>query len=71
MTARLRVSHLIVQPVLVWDDGEDFTPGPTPQPINVTLSQVPEMVAALPGEVAKIEASLAEADPKLPEDPQG
>ena len=38
MTRRLRVAHVIVQPVLVWDDGENLSPGPEAQPRQLPLS---------------------------------
>lgn len=57
---RLRISHLVVQPVLVWDDGEEMTPADPVAPIQVPLSQLAAMAAQIPGEVAGLEARLAE-----------
>lgn len=37
---RLRVAHVIIQPVLVWDDGEELAPGPPVQPQTVPLTEV-------------------------------
>lgn len=54
-TPRLRVSHVIVQPVLVYDDGDELAPGPTMQPTQVRLSE-------LPGLADEIRASVAQAD---------
>ncbi|MFZ4894243.1 hypothetical protein ACL9RL_07325 [Plantibacter sp. Mn2098] len=54
---RLRVQGIIVQPVLVWDDGEE--PGPDIQPCSLALSQAASFVLALPGEVAALEQQLA------------
>lgn len=48
---KLRVSHVIVQPVLVWDDGTELAPGPQAQPVQLPLS-------ALPGLPAQILAEL-------------
>lgn len=66
MTRRLRIAHLIVTPVLVWDDGEELAPGPALNPATVPLSAVPHLVETLPGEVAALAAKLTEATP--PED---
>lgn len=52
MTRRLRISHVIVQPVLVWDDGEELSPGPTVTPISAPLFALPEMPTRLAAEVA-------------------
>lgn len=37
---RLRVAHVIVQPILVYDDGEELTPGPRMEPVQVRLSDL-------------------------------
>lgn len=58
MTRRLRVSHVVIQPVLIWDDGEDLAPGPAAQPQQVplaALSQVPDDIRA---QVVGLEAQL-------------
>lgn len=65
MTRRLRIAHLIVQPVLVWDDGEELSPGPAAQPLTVPLSQLVVLAEQLPAEVAALAAKLAA---KLAED---
>lgn len=49
---RLRVSHVVVQPVLVWDDGEELSPGPTVEPLTMRISELAEFAANLPGQVA-------------------
>jgi hypothetical protein len=59
VSRRLRIAHLIVTPVLVWDDGEELSAGPTLNPVTVPLSRVPELVASLPGEVAGLAVQLA------------
>lgn len=58
--SRLRIAHLIVQPVLVWDDGEELTPGPAAQPLTVPLSQLPALADRLPAEVAALAQKLTE-----------
>lgn len=61
MSRRLRVAHLVVQPVLVWDDGDELTPGPQVQAVTVPLSGVAGLVEAMPEELARLEAqSFAE-----------
>lgn len=57
-TKRLRVLGVIVQPVLVWDDGETLTPA---DPVQAT--QVP--LSALAGLADEIEAKVTQA--QLPE----
>lgn len=61
--SKLRISHLIVQAVLVYDDGEELTPGPQLNPIQLPLSKLGEFGASLPAEVAALEAKLAEETP--------
>lgn len=55
---RLRVLHVIVQPVLVWDDGQELTPGPQTAAATLPLSALADVTAALPAEVAQIEAQM-------------
>lgn len=62
-TRRLRVAQVIVTPVLMWDDGEELTPGPQVQAITVPLSGLAEVAESLPVEVARMErAENAPAD---------
>ena len=61
----LRVLHLVIQPVIVDDDGVEFTPGPQVQPVTLPPSQVASFIAALPSELARLEVaatSQAECD---------
>lgn len=53
---RLRVSHVIVQPVLVWDDGEELTPGPQASPMQVPLSALSGVADSIRTDVASFEA---------------
>lgn len=48
---KLRISHVTVQAVLVWDDGEELTPGPEINPFAVTVSTATETLQGLPAEV--------------------
>lgn len=48
---RLRVSHVIIQPILVWDDGKELLPFKHQiKPIEASLSELNEI-----GEKIKIE----------------
>jgi hypothetical protein len=58
MTRRLRIAQLVVNPVLIWDDGETIEPGPQLNPIPVTLGGLADLAASLPAEVAALEAQL-------------
>lgn len=44
---KLRISHLVVQPVLVLDDGEELTSGPQLEAAPVSISQIEDYVARL------------------------
>ncbi|OGL22622.1 hypothetical protein A2707_04895 [Candidatus Saccharibacteria bacterium RIFCSPHIGHO2_01_FULL_45_15] len=55
---RLRIAHIVIQPVLVWDDEDELSPGPELSPVSVPLSQAREMLAGLPAEVEKLESQL-------------
>jgi hypothetical protein len=49
MTERIRVAYVIVQPVLVVDDGTELSPGPEVRPVQVPLSalaSLPERILA-------------------------
>lgn len=54
--------RVVVQPVLVWDDGDELTPGPQVDAVSLPLSQLAGFVDGLPGEVTKLEASLPKQD---------
>lgn len=60
MSRRLRIAQVIVTPVLMWDDGDELTPGPQIQPITVPLSQLAGVAESLPAELAQIEAQAAQ-----------
>lgn len=59
---KLRVLHTVVQPVLVWDDGTDLTPGPAIDPVTLTLTALAEFVANLPEQIANLAEKLAEQE---------
>lgn len=55
---RLRVLHVLVQPVLVWDDGETLTPGP-----EVNVAQVPlGALGEMPEQIAQTIAAYQDGD---------
>lgn len=45
--SKLRIAHLVIQPVLVLDDGEELSPGPQLDAAPVTISQFEDYVAKL------------------------
>jgi hypothetical protein len=45
--SRTRLAHLVVQPILVIDDGEELRPGPQIDAVSVTVSQLESYVAKL------------------------
>jgi hypothetical protein len=55
MSKRLRIQTIIVQPVLVWDDGDEITEGPPVQQLSVPISQLAALVDALPLEVQRLQ----------------
>jgi hypothetical protein len=65
---KLRISHLIVQAVLVYDDGDELTAGPELQPISLPLSKLAQLAESLPDEVANLQVQL-EAQPQRGDDP--
>ena len=64
MTKRLRLAHIILQPVLVWDDGTELTDGPDVQPLKLSLSGLEQFAVDLPDEIAKAEAKALAAEKK-------
>lgn len=56
---KLRIQALTVQVALVWDDGEELSPGPELAPVTVSLSQARRMVEGLSAEVEKLAEQLA------------
>lgn len=60
---RLRVQHILVQPVLFWDDDEEAEPGPQMQPLTLTRTQTIDMLTTLPDEIQALQTRLlAEGD---------
>lgn len=59
---KLRVSHVLVQPILTWDDGEELTPGPQAQPVQLPLSALAGLADQIRKEIAEQEAQLLNTD---------
>lgn len=66
---KLRIAHLIIQPVLVYDDGEELTPGPELGSIQIPLSKVAGFIDTLPAEVAALAEKLAATEPASTQEP--
>lgn len=60
---KLRVLHVLVQPVLVWDDGVELEPGPQVDAVALPVSQLSGFVDGLSGEVEKLEQQLTQQQP--------
>ncbi|WP_213816169.1 hypothetical protein [Glaciihabitans sp. dw_435] len=56
---KLRISHLVVQAVLVYDDGDELTPGPALNPVSMPLSQLGDFAERLPQEVVALATKLS------------
>ena len=61
MSRRLRISHVIVQPVFAWDDGEELSPGPQAAPITVPLSGLDGLAERFRAELSRLESQPTEA----------
>lgn len=63
---RLRIAHVIVQTVLVWDDGNELVPAQQVAPLQVPLSHLAQLAERIPHEVARLEqAHRAGEEPSL------
>lgn len=54
----LRVLHLIVQPVLVLDDGTELRPGPKVIAATVMLSELPALAAEIAATVQDMQMRM-------------
>lgn len=59
VTRRLRVAAVIVQPVLVWDDGEHLAPGPIAQPVQVGIQDLAAYPQRIAAELQAVTAGVA------------
>jgi hypothetical protein len=69
VTRRLRIAHVIIQPVLIWDDGENLEPGPRVGQVAVPLHAIPDLPDRLRAEVAALAANEPQAHED--EEPEG
>ncbi len=61
------MSHVVVQPVLVWDDGEDLSPGPEVQPLSLPQSHLAAFgTVYLPQQVKDLAEKLAAEEDDSP-----
>lgn len=59
MNKKLRIAHVIVQPVLVWDDGEELTPFEYQvSPLQIPVAELKGLADKLKEEVKQIEEQL-------------
>ncbi len=62
---RLRLAQVHIQPVLVWDDGDNLTAGPEIETKVMSLAQAIEFLNGLPSELLRLAEQLtAEITPK-------
>jgi hypothetical protein len=64
---KLRISHLVVQPVIVWDDGEELTPGPELGAVSVPLSKLSEVATTFPAQLVLLQEKLLQEEALLGE----
>jgi hypothetical protein len=60
MPARVRVAHVVVQPVLVIDENDELSPGPQVQAVTVPLGDLAGVADLLRAEVARLTLQLQE-----------
>ena len=64
MSNRLRILHVIVQPVVVVDSGDELAPGPEIQPVTIPVARLAELAGQLPGELEAMQREYdAQAEP--------
>lgn len=63
---RLRVAGFHVQPRLMWDDGEELTPGPAMGSVELSPSGLAEFAATWPEQFEAYKAQLAAAEASDP-----
>lgn len=62
MSRRLRCQGFAIQPIVVWDDGENLQPGPTLNVVSVPAGDLVAFAARWPGEFAEFRAQAEETD---------
>ncbi len=58
---KLRLAHFLVQPVLVWDDGNELTPGPTIEPQTMTHAELRKLADGWVEQLREIERVALES----------
>jgi hypothetical protein len=58
---RLRLQHFVVQPVLVYDDGDELSPAPPVDPQALTLVGLRELAENWPAKLAELDGQAAMA----------
>lgn len=61
MSKRLRLLSFTVQPVVVWDDGTDLTPGPPMETLSLSLDGLRDMAERFPEQLQRLVETLPEA----------
>lgn len=64
MQRRLRIGSVLIQPILVWDDGEELSPGPPIQETRVPLSEAKQILDLLPKQVEELAAQFTVEEQK-------
>jgi hypothetical protein len=68
MSANLRIAHILVQPVLVFDDGEEMTPGPGIQAIQLPISKLGQFAKDFPKQVTELQVKIDSGELIVKED---
>lgn len=50
--------HFIVQPVFVWDDGDELELGPATDPMPMTMTQLRALPDRMPAEISRLEGAI-------------
>jgi hypothetical protein len=66
----VRIAHLVIQPVLVRDDGEELLPGPVLEAQPVVISRLPEFIAQLRAFCAEENVSEQAPEPAQQTEPE-
>lgn len=60
--SKIRIANLIIQPVLIIDDGEELSPGPNLEPAQISPSQFEDYLLKLKEFVEGLNTPSAELD---------
>jgi hypothetical protein len=55
---KVRLQHVLIQPVLVLDDGTEILPGPEVEPVALPLSQVAAWLEAVPSQLDQLQMQV-------------